>query len=624
LSFRFSAFFEGRACHSLNNSSEAGIVGRALAQKTRDILHFAAPGGGSPGWKEAALRAAACLAAGGFWILFWDGVVLPSARDAEGLARLQAVKGWIFVAAVSLLVYALARRQARQAARHEKSLARFREFQLALFEEFPAPVWTADPGGKVRFVNGKWSAFTGRTAEEEAGSGWTSGVHPEDLPGVLEGCRDAVRRRKPLTLEFRLKSRDGEYRRIAFGGRPVRGPDGEFAGYLGTFDDVTDRRRHEEEARRAGAHEAVGILAEGIARDFDGLMRTVLGNVSLANEGLDPGGEASRRLGEAEEAARKARDLAGRLMTFSAGEAPPRRRMRLDGLIRSSVRAAAEESDARLVFEIGPALRHVWVDEPQLGQALRHVVSNAVQAMPRGGALRVRATNERVAPGGRLSLPQGEYVRIDISDRGAGIPREDLLRVFDPFFTTKGKGSGLGLPTAYSIVRRHDGIMTLDSEPGSGTTVSIYLPASLDKAQWKGLGREREDLSVGKGRILVMDDEEMVRNVASTMLEALGYEVVTARDGEEAVEAYAKAREAGAPFDLLIMDLTVPGGMGGREAILKVRDIDPGVRALVSSGYSSDPVMSDYKAYGFCGMIAKPYSFAEMKRAVLSALDEAA
>jgi len=238
------------------------------------------------------------------------------------------------------------------------------------------------------------------------------------------------------------------------------------------------------------------------------------------------------------------------------------------------------------------------------------LIINASQAMPEGGIIEVRAENIVVDAEQGLPLKDGKYMKISIEDLGFGIREEHLQKIFDPYFTSKQKGSGLGLATAYSIVKRHNGCIQVKSELGVGTTFYIYLPASSKEALIEKKLRER--IPTGKGKILLMDDEELVREVGGEMLEVLGYEVEFAKQGAEAIELYKKAKESAYPFDAIIVDLTVPGGMGGKETVQELIEIDPEVKAIVSSGYSTDPVMADFRKYGFSGGVAKPYKLKEL------------
>ncbi len=319
-----------------------------------------------------------------------------------------------------------------------------------------------------------------------------------------------------------------------------------------------------------------------------------------------------RRLQEAERASYHARELTKQLLTFAKGGAPVKSTVSLEQLIRDSAGFAMRGSNVRCDFSFAEDLLPVDADAGQIGQAFNNLVINACQAMPEGGAIKIDAQNVDIGPAEGMPLPGGKYVKISVRDHGTGIPEEHLQRIFDPYFTTKQKGSGLGLSIVHSVIRNHNGNITVESRPGVGSTFIIYLPASTEKV----VGRELkgENHIPGKGRLLLMDDEEIVRKVTGEILKGMGYEVEFASDGTEAIRLYKTAMTSSRPFDAVIMDLTVPGGMGGKEAIQKLLEADPGVKAVVSSGYSQDPIMAHYREYGFCEVIAKPFSSIELGR----------
>jgi PAS domain S-box-containing protein len=392
---------------------------------------------------------------------------------------------------------------------------------------------------------------------------------------------------------------------------------GEPAGIVCVARDITDRKKMEADRLRSQKLESLGVLAGGIAHDFNNLLTGILGNISLAREYAGPEDAIGVHLLEAEKASLWARDLTQQLLTFSRGGAPVRKTAAIGELVRDATELALRGSRNRAEFHISPDLWTADVDEGQIRQVIQNLVLNADQAMPQGGVIEVACENAEAGP----DRPEGHRssIRITIRDRGIGIPPEHLPRIFDPYFSTKQKGSGLGLATAYSIVTKHGGSIEAESRPGEGAVFRVNLPASNSGAVPVPAPQHMKPVS-GKGRILLMDDEELLLSIASAMLRRLGYTVVTAKDGQEAIRKYKDACGTADAFDVVVLDLTVPGAMGGKDAVLRLREIDPQVKAVVSSGYSQDPVMSDYEKHGFVGVVPKPYKLVELSETIQKAM----
>lgn len=371
--------------------------------------------------------------------------------------------------------------------------------------------------------------------------------------------------------------------------------------------DVSEKKKTEEEIVKSKKIESLGILAGGIAHDFNNLLTGILGNISLAQRYLTPDHKAFDRLEAAARASKRSQELTQQLLTFSKGGEPIKKTASVAELVRDSVGFVLRGSNVSSDLSIPKDLWNVFIDPGQISQVLNNLFINALQAMPKGGTLSVRADNCSVDAESVTPVTPGNYVRLLIKDQGVGIPPENLHKIFDPYFTTKKTGSGLGLATAYSIIKKHDGLITVSSEGGVGTVFYIYLPAKTGSGAGTELCDGKAALS-SQGKILVMDDEELIRDLSAEILADLGYEVSVVKDGAEAMAFYQQALRSGAPFDAVIIDLTIPGGMGGMEAFERIREIDPNVRAIVSSGYSNDPVMSDFRKYGFVGVLAKPYT----------------
>ena len=358
----------------------------------------------------------------------------------------------------------------------------------------------------------------------------------------------------------------------------------------------------------------MGTLAGGIAHDFNNLLSGIVGNISLAKRNLPIKDKVFSILSKVEIASDRAQELTQRLLTFSTGGDPVKKAASIEELIRETVGFSLSGSKAKCDYTFSDDLWTVEVDEGQLSQVIQNLVINADQAMAESGEIKVLAENVIIEKDQIFPLQRGKYVRIVLIDQGIGIPEKFLSKIFDPFFTTKKKGNGLGLATALSVIRNHDGHITVESKAGAGTTFSIYLPASE-----KNVSKNKEvenAVCCGKGKILVMDDEELVREMLRGMLEDLGLEVELAEDGTAAIEKYLNAHRSGAFFDVVILDLTVKGGMGGKKAVEELHKIDPNVKAIVSSGYSNDPIMSNYESHGFRGVIRKPYKLDQLSHVI--------
>lgn len=416
-----------------------------------------------------------------------------------------------------------------------------------------------------------------------------------------------------------LISQDGTERSIDDSGAPIRDREGKIIGMVLVFRDITEKRKRDEEFLRSQKLESIGVLAGGIAHDFNNLLTAILWNLSSARTYESPQDTGYKRLAAAEKAVIRATDLARQLLTFAKGGAPVKKTAPVAEMIKESAVFALRGSKSQCEFSIPYDLWAGNIDAGQISQVLHNLVLNADEAMPQGGTIHITCENITLSESGPVPLKGGRYVKITVRDEGMGIPTEYLERIFDPYFTTKQEGSGLGLAVSYSIIRKHDGHISVESTPGKGTTFYIYLPASLEKLHVTAEKGHRTPVAC-EGRILLMDDEDDILEIVSETLTQSGFTVECAKDGREAVDKYKKAMESGTPFKAVILDLTIRGGMGGRDAVKNLLAIDPSVKAIASSGYSSDPITSDLRKYGFSGVLIKPYRIEDVERVLLQVI----
>jgi len=387
---------------------------------------------------------------------------------------------------------------------------------------------------------------------------------------------------------------------------PVFSTDKKVNGVIGILEDITEKRKMEEQLIQAQKMESIGILAGGIAHDFNNILGIITGNVSFALSNLDKNDELFEVLSDIQDGSMQAQKLTYQLLTFAKGGVPIKKIIDINKLIKESVTFSTRGTKANCIYKLSKDLWTAEVDEGQINQVIGNLIINANQAMPDGGTITIKTENIIIKSQTSLPLPPGRYVTIIVEDKGIGIDKKHLSLIFDPYFTTKQKGNGLGLATTYSIIKKHDGHIEVYSELNKGTSFYIYLPASFKVIE--ETKKTTEHSHQGYGKILIMDDQEAILKMLGRMLNKMGYEAAFATDGAQAIKMYSKAYESKQAFDLVILDLTVPGGMGGNKTIIELLKIDPNVKAVVSSGYSNDPIMADYQKYGFCGVIPKPFT----------------
>ncbi|HJV65316.1 MAG TPA: PAS domain S-box protein [Geomonas sp.] len=506
-----------------------------------------------------------------------------------------------------------ARKEAEEALRQNEELLK------VLMEEMPVGIGWTDESGSVQYLNScliEWLGYT--LSEVPTMDLWLLRALPD--PGYRETIREAWHRAILETrqhgtagspIEAKVTCSDGSLRHVIINIRLVH------SRIVYIFTDVTRWQSVQKELLKTQKLESLAVLAGGIAHDFNNILTGILGNISFLGLLLESTHPARKPLENAEKASLRAAELAHQLLTFAKGGQPVKKPVPVAELIQESLNLALRGATVAAVVDIPPGLHAILADEGQMSQVFNNVIINALQAMPEGGALTVRVENVSLDADSGIALPAGEYVKLSFTDQGCGITAEDQQRIFDPYFTTKAGGTGLGLASVHSIVAKHCGRIEVASTLGEGTTFTFYLPSAGEAVPAPSLPAAQPPVEIwNKGTILVMDDEEPIRTLTTGILEFLGYSVITCATGEEAVRLYREASEAGEPFLTVIMDLTVPAGMGGKDAAKEILAFDPAARLIVSSGYSNDPVMARHAEHGFRAAIVKPYRSTEIQQAL--------
>ncbi|GFO68916.1 hypothetical protein GMLC_24950 [Geomonas limicola] len=501
---------------------------------------------------------------------------------------------------------------ANQALRHEVAERALAEAELRLSEQrfrtlcaaAPIGIYMSDDQGRCVYANPRLQELTGLSAGQLMGSGWSAALHPEDRESTTQKWLEISGQGGTFQHECRFQ-RGGTTIWVRALAQPFRAKDGGIAGYVGVVEDITEQLHVREEILKTQKLESLGVLAGGIAHDFNNILSIILGYISLARSAAQDPEQVLSRLKDGEKGVLRARDLTQQLLTFARGGDPVKRAVDLNALLREAAQFGSLGSNVRCDFELSNERLVVSADEGQLSQVVHNLVINATQAMPGGGVITISS--------GRSRSRDGEsQARFSVSDTGTGIPESLRAKVFDPYFSTK-QGSGLGLTSCYSIVKKHGGSIELESVPGQGTTFTVTLPAQLRQSAPEVSGGPASEIK-GEGDVLVMDDDRLIRELAVEMLAELGYRAESVADGTQAVTAYFNRQRTGSRYAVVIMDLTVRGGMGGREAVKALLALDPQVKAVVSSGYCDDPVLANCRAYGFKAVLPKPYNRQELGR----------
>jgi PAS domain S-box-containing protein len=572
--------------------------------------------------------------------------------------------------------------QNEELASMRKSLEEERNHRQSLFESSPRAQLKTDLAGKIIEANQTAGTWFRMTPGLLVGKMLTQFALPDRQKSFGDFLLRLAKEERDQEWEAPFKVEEGETLQLVLLGRPHRESDGKLTFFHWMLQDVTPRLKLEEDLAKAQKLESLGIVAGGIAHDFNNLLSAIGGNVSLAKLYLKPEEKVFGLLEKAEKASQQATNLTKELMSLSNSGAQIKKRAFLGKLIKETAQISLSNSNVQGEFHIPDDLWPIEVNEGQIRQVIHNFVLNAKEAMPTGGVVTIQAKNITIRSRDELPLREGKYLKISIEDQGVGIPAENLSRIFEPFFTTKDRNgqketTGLGLAICHSIIKAHDGFITVESEEGVGTTFQIYFPVALKevkgdnedlkeiapeppkealretRGEGKGEGRKetspeglkeairaiarkvpQEPLKevpaavveippIGQGRVLVMDDEEMVRDIAGKILTHMGLEVEFAKDGVEAIALYRKAMETKNPFDAVILDLTIPGGMGAKETVKKLLEIDPQAKAILSSGYSNDPIIERFRQFGFKDVVAKPYRVSELSQRVANVMEAA-
>jgi PAS domain S-box-containing protein len=508
--------------------------------------------------------------------------------------------------------------------RYEQELSRERHLLRTLIENLPDVIFIKDKHHQYLVANKTAARYLGVENEDQLIGHSDFDFFPTSTAAISHNIEERVLAgASDVNHESTIVKPDGETTVISFSRMPLKSDSGDTIGLVVIGRNVTAQRSVEEERIRTQKLESLGLLAGGIAHDFNNILTSILGNVSLIKsspDGTQP--ENIELLAEAESAIMRASELTQQLLTFAKGGLPVKKPTDIVKVVKDAAGFAVRGSASRLVMEIAPDMWVADIDSGQISQVVQNLVMNADQAMPGGGTITISGGNVSLDGGNRFNLPAGHYVQLSVKDHGVGIPDNIIDKVFDPYFTTKQSGNGLGLTTSFSIVKKHGGSIFVNSKTGAGSDFSFILPALPDvvvKVDAPG-GKATENVNA---RILLMDDEDAILKLCSRMLVRAGYPVSIAHHGHEAINLFKEAISQGAPFNLVVLDLTIPGGMGGKETFDRLREIDPNIRAIVSSGYSMDEIMARYESFGFSGVVTKPYHRDDLINAINAALSQA-
>ncbi|NLX17933.1 MAG: response regulator [Desulfobulbus sp.] len=563
------------------------------------------------------------LVAAILWILYSDDLLLLWTQDPEQVQSVQTAKGLLGATVITVGLFFLMKREMALSAATTGHLRKNRQELLDILDAMPVGIVLTD-GTAIEYMNINFSERFGYgldeipTREQWFLLAYPDPVYRRDLVGAwFEEVDGARKNRMPIpAVETMITCKDGKVRQAIVNTQIINDQ------IVIIYTDITERELMRNELIKIQKLESIGVLAGGIAHDFNNILTGIMGSITHARTLMVPEHDATQPLMAAEKATKRAAELTRQLLTFASGGEPVKKIVAVQPLVEEAVTLMLRGTNVRGEIQVDGDVQAIEADEGQLTQVLHNVIINAVQAMESGGILRVRIENHRLDTN-VPDLPNGDYVQITVTDEGDGIPPEILERVFEPYFTTKELGSGLGLASAYSIMTRHDGQIRIESAVSGGTVCTLLLPAtelplSLPPASLTKTHHVRQEER--QYPILVMDDEAIIRDMTTTMLKYLGYEVHACEDGETAVQLYKEALAEGTRYGAVLMDLTVPGGLGGLETSRRILALDQDACLVVSSGYSHDPIMADCRAYGFAGVLPKPYTMADLDQTLTSVM----
>ncbi len=507
----------------------------------------------------------------------------------------------------------------------QKALAEEKERLTVTLRSIGDGVITTDMEGNIVLINTIAEELTGWKNEEAIGRPLTEVfqiIHEESKERCKNPVSKVMETGKIISLanHTALIAKDGSERSIADSGAPIKDGKNKIIGVVLVFRDVSIEIQREKELANVEKLESVGVLAGGIAHDFNNILGAILGNIDLALRFTREEDEAHNLMQQAKKATHRASNLTQQLLTFAKGGEPVKELAKIQETIEESADFVLRGSKVCCAYQWDDDLWPVEIDPGQISQVVQNLIINANQAMPDGGIIDVKASNLTCEKSLQLNLPPTKHIKISISDTGRGMNQQVLDKIFDPYFTTKQTGSGLGLAVSHSIISKHDGFMVVNSTLNAGTTFSIYLPAESEKTPVHADKKVVHSTHTVQARIMIMDDEEMVREIAGQMLQHLGYDIVFAANGNEAVALFTESMATDKSIDLIIMDLTIPGGQGGQETVKAIHKIAPDTKVVVASGYSNDPVMANYQDYGFLAAISKPFHLQDLEELIATVL----